>query len=101
MLESSHYTLPYFPARTGGPAASTSNAHHTNPRQGVCIICQETGHSSNDCPSRSTNVRHHGMSENNGKVSVVFTTPRQFRQSREIQNIFLGYLVCCHRDMSK
>lgn len=61
---------PRMPARTGGPAASTSNAHHTNPRQGVCINCQETGHSSNDCPSRSTNVRHHRMSENNGEVSV-------------------------------
>ncbi|RDY10658.1 DNA topoisomerase 3-alpha, partial [Mucuna pruriens] len=59
------------PARTRGPTAPTSNAHHTNPRrQGVCTNCQETGHSTNDCPLRSRNVRHHGMSEHDGEASV-------------------------------
>ncbi|KAJ1401236.1 Zinc finger, CCHC-type [Sesbania bispinosa] len=66
-------TGPRMPARPRGPTASTSNAHHTNPRQGVCMNCQETGHSSNDCPSqtlRSRNARHHGTSQQSGEASV-------------------------------
>lgn len=73
------------PARPRGPTAPTSNAHHTNPRQPTaptsnglhtnprqrrCMNCQETGHSSNDCPLRSGNVRHRGASEHNGEASV-------------------------------
>ncbi|RHN69971.1 putative DNA topoisomerase transcription factor interactor and regulator CCHC(Zn) family [Medicago truncatula] len=53
--------------------ASTSNAHHTNPRQAVCSHCQETGHSSNDCPSqtrRSRNPQYPGMNQQNGESSV-------------------------------
>ncbi|KAK7353702.1 hypothetical protein VNO80_19153 [Phaseolus coccineus] len=52
------------------PTAPTSNAHHTNPRQRPCMNCQETGHSSNDCPLRSGNVRHRGTSEHDGEASV-------------------------------
>ncbi|XP_027942134.1 DNA topoisomerase 3-alpha isoform X2 [Vigna unguiculata] len=58
------------PARPRGPTAPTSNAHHTNPRQRPCMNCQETGHSSNDCPLRSGNVGHRGRSEHNGEASV-------------------------------
>lgn len=80
--------LAFFPARGRGPTASTSNvhhtnprstastsnAHHTNPRQAVCSHCQETGHSSNDCPSqtrRSRNPQYPGMNQQNGKISGI------------------------------
>ncbi|KAK7319115.1 hypothetical protein RJT34_03828 [Clitoria ternatea] len=57
-------------ARNRGPTAPTSNVHNTNPRQGVCMNCQETGHSSHDCPLHSRNVRHHGTSQHSGEASV-------------------------------
>ncbi|XP_073225379.1 DNA topoisomerase 3-alpha isoform X2 [Cicer arietinum] len=68
-------TGPRMPARPRGPTTSTGNAHHTNPRQAVCMNCQETGHSSNDCPSqtlRSRNARQHGnvMNQQSGEASV-------------------------------
>jgi len=80
--------LAFFPARGRGPTASTTNAHHTNPRstastsnthhtnprQAVCSHCQETGHSSNDCPSqtrRSRNPQYPGMNQQNGKISGI------------------------------
>ncbi|CAJ2641484.1 unnamed protein product [Trifolium pratense] len=61
------------PARARGPTASTSNANHTNPRQAVCLHCQETGHSSNECPSqtrRSRNAQYPGMNQQSGESSV-------------------------------
>ncbi|MED6216586.1 DNA topoisomerase 3-alpha [Stylosanthes scabra] len=59
-------------SRTGrarGPAAQTNNAHQSNTRQVVCMNCQETGHSSNDCPSQR-NGRHRGMNQQNGEAAV-------------------------------
>ncbi|XP_027335440.1 DNA topoisomerase 3-alpha isoform X2 [Abrus precatorius] len=61
-------TGPRMPARARGPTAATSNANHTNPRQGVCTNCQEIGHSSNDCPLRSRNTQHRGMSQQSVRV---------------------------------
>ncbi|WVZ19824.1 hypothetical protein V8G54_007146 [Vigna mungo] len=69
------------PARPRGPTAPPSNAHHTNPRQRPCVNCQETGHSSNDCPLRSGNVGHRGRSEHNGNVSVDFKILFQWEDS--------------------
>ena len=83
-MEYSQYTLSCFPARPRGPTAPTSNAQYTNPRQRPCMNCQETGHSSNDCPLRSGNIRHRGTSEHSGKVSVDFKIRCRFRQSWEI-----------------
>jgi len=36
--------------------------------------CQQTGHSSNDCPLHSRNAQNRGtgMSQQSGKISVVF-----------------------------
>lgn len=56
------------PARARGPTAN-----HTNPRQPVCLHCQETGHSSNECPSqtrRSRNAQYPGMNQQSGESSV-------------------------------
>lgn len=55
--------------------------------------CRETRHSSTDCPLRYGNVQHCGTNEHNGMVSVDFKIPCQFSLSREIKNVFLGYLV--------
>lgn len=74
VLESNNYTLSFLPARARGPTPATGNTHHTNPRQSACLHCQETGHSSNDCPSQtrhSRNAQQPGMDQQSGKVSRI------------------------------
>ncbi|XP_014523288.1 DNA topoisomerase 3-alpha isoform X1 [Vigna radiata var. radiata] len=85
------------PARPRGPTAPPSNAHHTNPRQRPCVNCQETGHSSNDCPLRSGNVGHRGRSEHNGEASVSCTscgTPCILRTANTANNRGRKFYAC-------
>ncbi|XP_050372374.1 DNA topoisomerase 3-alpha isoform X2 [Argentina anserina] len=63
-------------ARGRGPAAS-SNVQRNNTRQGACIYCHQSGHSSGDCPSQSVgprSVRPRTMNAQNGQISVSCTT---------------------------
>ncbi|XP_050372382.1 DNA topoisomerase 3-alpha isoform X3 [Argentina anserina] len=64
-------------ARGRGPAAS-SNVQRNNTRQGACIYCHQSGHSSGDCPSQSVgprSVRPRTMNaQNAGQISVSCTT---------------------------
>ncbi|KAK9040294.1 hypothetical protein V6N11_015465 [Hibiscus sabdariffa] len=62
-------------ARGRGPTTTSSNVPR-NSNHGVCIHCQLTGHSSNDCPSqfsRSRNSRSRANSQN-GEPSVSCST---------------------------
>ncbi|KAL4352305.1 hypothetical protein GQ457_06G034590 [Hibiscus cannabinus] len=62
-------------ARGRGPTTTSSNVPR-NSNHGVCIHCQQTGHSSNDCPSqfsRSRNSRSRANSQN-GEPSVSCST---------------------------
>ncbi|KAI4317075.1 hypothetical protein L6164_024985 [Bauhinia variegata] len=66
-------TGPRIPARGRGPAAPPRNTHQSNTRQGVCMYCQETSHSSNDCPSQvmgSRNSQRHGINLHSGESSI-------------------------------
>ena len=45
-------------ARGRGSNASSTNAQRSNTRQTACIHCSQTGHSSNDCPSRVPRSRN-------------------------------------------
>ncbi|KAH1126076.1 hypothetical protein GLYMA_06G155600v4 [Glycine max] len=88
---------PRMPARPRGPTAPTSNAHHTNPRQGACMNCRETGHSSTDCPLRYGNVQHHGTSEHNGEASVSCSscgTPCVLRTANTVNNRGRKFYSC-------
>ncbi|GMI98096.1 topoisomerase 3alpha [Hibiscus trionum] len=62
-------------ARGRGPTTTSSNVPRSS-NHGVCIHCQQTGHSSNDCPSqfsRSRNSRSRVNSQN-GEPSVSCST---------------------------
>ncbi|KAE9604181.1 putative DNA topoisomerase transcription factor interactor and regulator CCHC(Zn) family [Lupinus albus] len=59
---------PRMPARARGPITPASHANQSNTRQGLCTNCQQTGHSSNDCPSqnlRSRNAEHRRVNQHN------------------------------------
>ncbi|KAK8687869.1 hypothetical protein V6N13_086664 [Hibiscus sabdariffa] len=63
-------------ARGRGPTTTSSNVPR-NSNHGVCIHCQQTGHSSNDCPSqfsRSRNSRARANSQN-GKFAGSLQCP--------------------------
>ncbi|XP_012489371.1 DNA topoisomerase 3-alpha isoform X2 [Gossypium raimondii] len=63
-------------ARGRGPTTTSSNGQRSSNRHNSCIHCQQTGHSSNDCPSqfsRSRNSQSHTNSEN-GDPSVSCST---------------------------
>ncbi|XVF16931.1 hypothetical protein REPUB_Repub10bG0073300 [Reevesia pubescens] len=45
-------------ARGRGPTTTPSNVQRTSNRQGACLYCQQTGHSSNDCPSQFSGSRN-------------------------------------------
>ncbi|TYI54322.1 hypothetical protein E1A91_D11G066700v1 [Gossypium mustelinum] len=54
-------------ARGRGPTTTSSNGQRSSNRHNGCVHCQQTGHSSNDCPSqfsRSRNSQSHTHSEN-------------------------------------
>ncbi|KAA3475562.1 DNA topoisomerase 3-alpha [Gossypium australe] len=63
-------------ARGRGPTTTSSNGQRSSNRHNACIHCQQTGHSSNDCPSqfsRSRNSQSHTNSQN-GDPSVSCST---------------------------
>ncbi|KAK8325657.1 hypothetical protein V6Z11_A11G064400 [Gossypium hirsutum] len=63
-------------ARGRGPTTTSSNGQRSSNRHNACIHCQQTGHSSNDCPSqfsRSRNSQSHTNSQN-GEPSVSCST---------------------------
>ncbi|TYG44052.1 hypothetical protein ES288_D11G067600v1 [Gossypium darwinii] len=63
-------------ARGRGPTTTSSNGQRSSNRHNGCVHCQQTGHSSNDCPSqfsRSRNSQSHTHSEN-GDPSVSCST---------------------------
>ncbi|CAN6681600.1 unnamed protein product [Malus baccata var. baccata] len=63
-------------ARGGGPAMS-NNVQRSNTRQGACIYCHQTGHSSGDCPSQSSgpqSARPRPMNVQSGQVSISCST---------------------------
>ncbi|KAJ8634027.1 hypothetical protein MRB53_027363 [Persea americana] len=45
------------PARGRRPMEPSSNAQRGTTRQSACVHCRQTGHSSNDCPSQTSNSR--------------------------------------------
>ncbi|WJZ86516.1 hypothetical protein VitviT2T_005963 [Vitis vinifera] len=60
-------------ARGRGSNASSTNAQRSNTRQTACIHCSQTGHSSNDCPSRvprSRNSQSHRTNMPSGESSI-------------------------------
>ncbi|KAH1112455.1 hypothetical protein GYH30_010630 [Glycine max] len=80
-----------------GPTTPTSNAHHTNPRQGVCMNCRETRHSSTDCPLRYGNVQHCGTNEHNGEAFVSCSscgTPCVLRTANTVNNRGRKFYSC-------
>ncbi|XP_057419211.1 DNA topoisomerase 3-alpha isoform X2 [Lotus japonicus] len=94
-------TGPRMPARARGPTASTSsNVNHNNPRQTVCMNCQETGHASNDCPSltlRSRNAQHPRMNQQSGETSVSCSscgTPCALRTANTANNRGRKFYSC-------
>ncbi|OMO56040.1 DNA topoisomerase, type IA [Corchorus olitorius] len=45
-------------ARGRGPTVTSTNAQRSSNRQSACLYCQQTGHSSNDCPSQLSGSRN-------------------------------------------
>lgn len=66
--------LVFSPARGRGSTASSINVQQSNSRLGearhsACIYCQQTGHSSSDCPSQvsgSRSGRYRGRNPQSG-----------------------------------
>lgn len=61
--------LVFSPARGRGSTASSINVQQSNSRHSACIYCQQTGHSSSDCPSQvsgSRSARFRGMNPQSG-----------------------------------
>ncbi|CAL5367886.1 unnamed protein product [Camellia sinensis] len=57
------------PASGQGTATSSSSVQRSNSRQIACTHCRQYGHSSNDCPSRtsrSSRARSQGMNQQSG-----------------------------------
>ncbi|XP_007048480.2 PREDICTED: DNA topoisomerase 3-alpha isoform X2 [Theobroma cacao] len=63
-------------ARGRGPTTTSSNVQRNSSRQGACLYCQQTGHSSNDCPSQFSGSRNSRSRTNsqNGEPSVLCST---------------------------
>ncbi|XP_041006940.1 DNA topoisomerase 3-alpha isoform X2 [Juglans microcarpa x Juglans regia] len=70
------------PARGQGSTASSSSVQQSNSRpgearRGACIYCQQTGHSSSDCPlhvSGSRSAQYRGMNPQTGDSSIPCST---------------------------
>ncbi|KAJ7962641.1 DNA topoisomerase [Quillaja saponaria] len=92
------------PARGRGPTAPSSNGYQSNTRQGSCIYCQETGHSSSGCPSQlsvSRNARSRGMNHHNEGTSVSCSTcgtPCALRTANTANNRGRKFYSCPSRD---
>ncbi|OIV98096.1 hypothetical protein TanjilG_25961 [Lupinus angustifolius] len=83
-------------ARARGPNTPTSHANQSNTRQGLCTNCQQTGHSSNDCPSQnlgSRNAEHRRMNQHNGNVGPVYLIQFKFRQLEIPPNYSVNHLA--------
>ncbi|TXG74852.1 hypothetical protein ES288_1Z004400v1 [Gossypium darwinii] len=63
-------------ARGRGPTTTSSNGQRSSNRHNACIHCQQTGHSSNDCPSQFSRSRNSQSPTNsqNGEPSVSCST---------------------------
>ncbi|XP_035551186.1 DNA topoisomerase 3-alpha-like isoform X2 [Juglans regia] len=70
------------PAQGRGSTASSSSVQQSNSRpgearRGACIYCQQTGHSSSDCPSHvsgSRSAQYRGMNPQTGDSSIPCST---------------------------
>ncbi|XP_004289288.1 PREDICTED: DNA topoisomerase 3-alpha isoform X2 [Fragaria vesca subsp. vesca] len=86
-------------ARGRGPTTS-SNVQQNNTRQGACIYCHQSGHSSGDCPSQSSgprSVRPRTMNAQSGEISVSCTTcgaPCVLRTANTTQNRGRKFYKC-------
>ncbi|XP_040371096.1 DNA topoisomerase 3-alpha isoform X3 [Rosa chinensis] len=87
-------------ARGRGPATS-SNVPRSNTRQGACIYCHQSGHSSGDCPSQSSghrSVRPRTMNaQSAGQISVSCNTcgaPCTLRTANTAQNRGRKFYSC-------
>lgn len=62
-------TGPRMSARGRGSTTTSSNVQRSSNRQGqgACIYCQQTGHSSNDCPSQFPGPRNSRSSRTNSQ----------------------------------
>ncbi|KAL5075165.1 hypothetical protein RYX36_014149 [Vicia faba] len=94
------------PARARGPTPATGNTHHTNPRQSACLHCQETGHSSNDCPSqtrRFRNAQQPEMNQQSGESSVSCSScgaPGVLRTANTANNRGRRFYTCQSQECS-
>ena len=66
-----------FPAGGRGATTTSNNVRQSDTRQRACIYCQQTGHSSSDCPSQfsgSRNAHSHGTNLQSGMTAEILYT---------------------------
>ncbi|KAK3211450.1 hypothetical protein Dsin_016156 [Dipteronia sinensis] len=88
------------PAGGRGATTTTNNVRQSDTRQRACIYCQQTGHSSGDCPSQfsgSRNAHSHGTNLQSGESSVPCTscgTPCVLRTANTANNRGRKFYSC-------
>ncbi|KAF5745103.1 DNA topoisomerase 3-alpha isoform X1 [Tripterygium wilfordii] len=86
--------------RARGPTASSGNVRQNNGREVTCIYCQQTGHTSSDCPSKvsgSRNARSRVMNQENGETTIPCSscrTPCALRTANTANNRGRKFYSC-------